>query len=244
MGRQFSGLTIRRVIMKNKSSKILMSIVCVGLGILVSYQFKSSLANTTGTTSSTDLVKQVANLKAKNEELTGMVNEYEKKINEYEESAASENKVIDNLKKDLDNLRKLAGLTDVEGKGIEITLTPITEVLTNETVSIQSSTIFDIINELNSSGAEAISINGERYTARTQIREAGYVLKINDATFSPTEPFTIRAIGDPDVLAGAFKLPGGIKDSIALYSIDMKISESEKVTIPKYSKILKYEYIK
>lgn len=228
----------------NKGSKILMALVCIALGIMVSYQLKSSRAATIGTTSSTDLAKQVANLKAKNEELTNKVNEYENKINKYEESAASESKVVDNLKKELDNAKKLAGLTDVEGPGIEITLTPLTDMLTNETVRIQSADILDVINELNSSGAEAISINGERFTSRTQIREAGYVLKINDTAFSPTEPFTIRAIGDSDILAGAFRLPQGVKDTLAKFSIDMKITESEKITIPKYSKTLKYEFVK
>lgn len=228
----------------NKGSKILMALVCIALGIMVSYQLKYSRAAATGTISSTDLTKQVANLKTKNEELTSKVNEYEKKINEYEESVASESKVVDNLKKDLDNAKKLAGLTDVEGPGVEITLIPLPDVLTNETVRIQSADILDVINELNSSGAEAISINGERFTARTQIREAGYVLKINDTAFSPTEPFIIKAIGDSDILAGAFRLPQGVKDTLAKFSIDMKITESEKVTIPKYTKALKYEFVK
>ena len=231
--------------MKGKGSKILMALVCIVLGIMVSYQLKASLASTTpGATSSTDLVKQVANLKAKNDELTSKVNEYEKTIDEYEANVGSENKVVENLKTELDNVKKLAGLTDIEGKGVEITLTPLTEQLTNETESIKSSDLLDVINELNSSGAEAISINGERFTSRTQIREAGYVLKINDTAFSPTEPFTIKAIGDPNVLAGAFKLPGGIKDSLNLYSIEMKIVTSEKVSVPKYSKTLKYEFVK
>jgi uncharacterized protein YlxW (UPF0749 family) len=230
--------------MKNKGSRILMVLMCIVLGIMVSLQLKSSLAATTGIPSSTDLVKQVANLKSRNEELTSKVDEYEKKINEYVAGTASESKVVDNLQKELDNAKKLSGLTDVEGPGIEITLTPIKEVLTNETVSIKSSDLLDVINELNSSGAEAISINGERFTARTQIREAGYVLKINDTAFSPTEPFTIKAIGDSDVLAGAFKLPQGVKDRLKSYAIDMTITESEKVTIPKYSKTLKYEYVK
>lgn len=39
---------------------------------------------------------------------------------------------------------------------------------------IYATDILDIINELNSAGAEAISINEERYVARTQIREAGF----------------------------------------------------------------------
>lgn len=230
--------------MNNKGSKILMALVCAALGIMVSYQLKSSLTTTTETPSSSDLVKQVATLKAKNEELTNKVSEYEDKINEYEESAASESKVVENLKNDLDNAKKLAGLTDVEGPGIEITLTPLTDVLTNETVSIRSTDLLDVINELNSAGAEAISINGERFTSRTQIREAGYVLKINDAAFSPTEPFTIKAIGNADTLSGALKLPQGVKDTLAKYSIDMKITGSDNITIPKYSKSLTYEFIK
>lgn len=231
--------------MKIKGSKILMALICIVLGIMISYQFKSTIVNTNpNTNTSGDLVKQVASLKTKNEELTSKVNEYEKKIEEYEAGIASESKVVDDMKSDLDNIKKLAGLTDVEGRGIEMTLTPMTEVLTNEIVSIKSSDLLDVINELNSSGAEAISINGERFTSRTQIREAGYVLKINDASFSPNVPFSIKAIGDPDVLAGAFKLPGGIKDSLSLCGIQMNITEGENISIPKYTKTLRFEFIK
>jgi uncharacterized protein YlxW (UPF0749 family) len=59
-----------------------------------------------------------------------------------------------------------------------------------------------VVNALWAAGAEAISINGQRLGATTAIRFAGEAVLVD---FRPvTNPYEIRAIGDPDTLSAEF----------------------------------------
>ena len=53
------------------------------------------------------------------------------------------------------------------------------------------------------SGAEAISINGQRIVARTEIRCVGPVITVNGTRIAP--PIKIQAIDDPNVLRACSK---------------------------------------
>jgi len=67
-----------------------------------------------------------------------------------------------------------------------------------------------MVNELRAAGAEAISINGQRITAETEIRSASNYILINQS--QQAAPFTIRAIGPPHTMEQALELPGGLVD--------------------------------
>lgn len=233
--------------MKSKKQQLVIGFVCIILGLMISFQFKS----TSGTKMKysykrmDELINEVENLKKQRDDLTIKVQEYQKKVDEIEKAASSENEIANQMKKEIDSLRFLSGLTDVEGPGIIMTLTPSNDVKNTDTSMIYSTDLLDIVNELNAAGAEAISINEQRYVGRTQIKEAGVAIKINDEKFSPIEPFTIKAIGDPKILEGAFKMPGGIKDKLEeLAGINVKITKSDNIKILKYNKNLDFKYLK
>ena len=54
------------------------------------------------------------------------------------------------------------------------------------------------MNGLWTAGAEAISINGQRLTVLTAIRNGGPVINVNSRPLAP--PYTVQAIGDPRTL--------------------------------------------
>lgn len=59
-----------------------------------------------------------------------------------------------------------------------------------------------VVNALWASGAEAISVNGQRLSPRSAIRFAGDAILVN---FRPlTRPYVVTAIGDPDRLSTTF----------------------------------------
>jgi uncharacterized protein YlxW (UPF0749 family) len=213
---------------------------------MITFQFRV-VNNARGPISSRkveDIVKEVESLKKQRDDLSAKVQEYQKKVDEIEKGAASDSAITSKMKTDLDNVKKLAGLTDVEGKGILMTLTPQIDIASNQSPVVMSSDLLSIINELNSAGAEAISINDERYTGRTQIREAGFAIIINGTSFDQTKPFIIKAIGKPNLLSKAFDFNGGIVDILKSDGINVKIAEQESVNIYKYNNNLEYKYIK
>lgn len=98
-----------------------------------------------------------------------------------------------------------SGSVAVSGPGIELTL--------DDNPRDPNGTIVDqdlrqIVNGLWVAGAEAVTINGHRLSARTAIRQAGAAITVNYRSL--TTPYHIQAIGDPDGLESAFmQSPGG-----------------------------------
>jgi len=86
---------------------------------------------------------------------------------------------------------------------------------------------------LNNSGAEAISINGKRYTSRTHIgeisTETGYTL-FADKILLPY-PLSIQAIGNYDSLYNGLTIVGGIIDKLNSYNIRPNIIRRENIII-------------
>ena len=141
----------------------------------------------------------------------------------------------------------LGGIINVEGKGITVTLSDSNaETAAGKSASsyiIHDSDLRTIVNELRSADAEAISINGERLIASSEIRCVGPTIIINGNKYVP--PFNIKAIGDPDMLEAALKLKGGIIDQLkSLYGFDIVISKSANLKIEKYSGIVSFKYAK
>ena len=183
------------------------------------------------------------------ETATYKIKDLENKITEYKNNASASDKTHSLLNDEIEDLKILAGLTELKGSGIIITLDD-TRAINQIAVDagfydpnvfvIHDSDILLVINELRAAGAEAISVNGQRITSSTEIRCVGPVIQINGIRL--TAPFKISAIGSPDTLASSLKLRGGIIDSIEQADIDVIIEKSDSITIPKSDGVIEYKY--
>lgn len=179
---------------------------------------------------------------------TTKINELNAQITEYQNSAAQEDKAVALIKAELDKKKVLAGEVAVKGQGITVTLddTAALEKIEAEfgydpnRYIIHDSDLLLIINELRSSGAEAISINGQRIIANTEIRCVGSQISINGIKM--VAPFKISAIGEPITLKGSLSLRGGIIDNVKAANIDVKIEQQDEIIIPAYEKSITYQY--
>lgn len=233
--------------MKKIVSQIWLGLICIILGFMITFQFKSGSSTQIKSTARQyeDMTKELESLKKQKDDLNAMVKEYQDKVDEYEKAAANDSLYAKKMKEEIDNLRKLSGLTDVEGRGLEITISLPLDTTQTFYTYIDSNILLNVVNELNATGeAEAISIQDERYTGRTQIREVGNSMKINDQRIDPTQPITIKAIGDPVKLSGAFSLPGNILYKIQSEGLIVEWKKKDNIKILKYSKSLDYKYIK
>jgi uncharacterized protein YlxW (UPF0749 family) len=236
----------RGIYMKRIKSQLSLGLVCIVLGLMLSFQLKSTF-NTLNVSKSRqfkDLTTEIDSLKKQRDDVLVKLQEFQNKVDSYEKNAASKSETAKVMKDEIDKLRFLSGVVDVQGEGITINITPVTDIKSGETSPISSSDIIDIVNELNSVGAEAISINEERYVGRTQIRDIGSYIKINDSKFSMTQAFTICAIGAPDILHGVFNLPGSIVEDLKNAGFQVDIQPSTSIKILKYNKSLDYKYMK
>lgn len=168
------------------------------------------------------------------------------KLQEYEALANKENNDLKNKLLDEVNYYKLiSGNTAVHGEGVVVFIDDGTRELYEgedpNTVLVHDMDILTIINELNRSGAEVLSVNGQRITNGTSIACSGYTIRINDQFFA--RPFEIKAIGDSKRMAAALIGPDGYGTLLQDYGVIFKIAIKDDISIPKYTENQTYEYM-
>ena len=187
-------------------------------------------------------------LKERTDNLTKQVEEQSKRLDRIREQATQNDDSYTEVEEEINLNNNLLGTTKLVGQGIEVL------VQDDPTATRDSIGIFDdisehivhdadlrvLVNELKNAGAEAISINGQRLVNTTAITCIGNVIKINDEKI--TSPFTIKAIGLSEMLAGIDR-PGGYVEKLREYGIVVTIKKSNEVEIPKYNGIISSKYM-
>jgi Uncharacterized protein conserved in bacteria len=233
--------------MKLLKGQVYVAIICVVLGLMLAYQFKAVKNINSAATESRveDIQKQLKGVQKEKEDLENKIKELEKQKEQYESNASANDSQAAILKQELDKIRDFAGVTKLQGPGIVITLSQKTQGLDEKADSypVNDWDLLRIVNELNATGAEAISINGQRIVNITQIRGVGTTrININGVYFSNREPFNISAIGNAAQLESGITMPDGIKDELNYYSF--KIQKLNNVVINNYNKSYELRYAK
>ena len=138
-------------------------IVGLALGVLLAMQFKlTTEINKTEPVQRTQLVaNQVNGLKNDRELLQEEVNSLRSSFDEI--SAGPDDA---ELKEQLDRARILAGVTELRGPGVEVTLNDSNIALkpgeNPNLYVLHDEDVLRVLNEIRAAGAEALSLNGER----------------------------------------------------------------------------------
>lgn len=219
------------------------------VGVLIATQMKMKVESYVPVT-----LKSIQTMKSEIHSVNKEIAELNREIRSKEEellvleniSKGDEN-IIDLLSADLRYNKIRSGYTSVEGPGIVITMydNPNEEIMgfdINDDV-IHDVDVLNILNDLKVSGAEAISINGQRVLSSSEIKCAGPVLRINDVRIGT--PFVIRAIGDPKVLMASVNAPGTYGDTLkSVYYIGFEPMIEDKLFIPAYKGRFSFNYAK
>lgn len=216
------------------------TILCIFLGTMIGIQYKTvrSQATAYDIQRVSELSLKLNSAIAENESLTERVKEKEEKIEEFENYLAEENEELKTILDESKDLKMLAGLTDVSGRGLAVTIkdSPKAEQkndgISTDAFLVHAEDILSILNELNVAGAEAVCINGQRIISRSAVRCAGSVVNVNDVKIAA--PFVITAIGDPEIMEAALIFPGGVVDALKPWGIEIMIKKMEIVEIPAF----------
>ncbi|AHM56349.1 hypothetical protein EAL2_c10510 [Peptoclostridium acidaminophilum DSM 3953] len=229
---------------------ILLVAVMFVFGISISIQIKSSDPNNLFVTLSSikELGYQIDSAEIEVKKLEELVLEKKKDIVKYEGAMSSNGKAIESLiQEEHDKLKLIAGMQDVKGPGIIVSLKDGERELEDgedpNDILVHDRDVLEIVNDLKVAGAEAISINGERVISTSEIKCAGPTITINSSTYG--QPFVINAIGEPAHLEAAMRAP----DSYAyilkeVWGLDVKIAAADEINIAKYSGELNFRYVK
>ncbi|MFH8349731.1 DUF881 domain-containing protein [Streptomyces sp. NPDC018045] len=141
-------------------------------------------------------------------------------------------------------LALLAGSTQVTGPGVKLVVDDAKSAQSggggpressgfSDTGRLRDRDLQRVVNGLWASGAEAVSVNGQRLTSLSAIRAAGEAILVDNKPLVP--PYTVLAVGDGHKLATAFQdsADGQYLDVLRKnYGIRTKISAENEVTLP------------
>lgn len=237
--------------MKEKTPIILITLICFIIGFTATLQIKSVWRNNAVMDSTTSsrletLQSEVLKLSQKNMELQEQASAYKNDLDRFRSEASESSDYSKILSEDLEKAQLAAGITDVTGPGIIITINDST-VRRTTTDAAQAETIHDsdllmLINELRNSEAEAISINGQRIIATSEIRCSGSSVTVNNIRCYA--PFIIKAIGSYSKINSTLNMPEGFMDTMTYWNIPVEIKRADNLSIAGYTGKINNSYAK
>jgi len=135
---------------------------------------------------------------------------------------------------ELDRAESNAGLTQVRGPGVAVTLTdaPPPEDGGDNLGRILDRDIQSVVNELWAAGAEAIAIDGQRLGPRTSIRSAGQAILVD---FRPvTNPYLIEAIGPAGMFDDLLESSAGrtLASYVSAFGLGLDVVQAQQLDLP------------
>lgn len=144
----------------------------------------------------------------------------------------------------VDLLALLSGSTEVTGPGVKLVVDDAKDAEStgggpressgfSDTGRVRDRDMQRVVNGLWESGAEAVSVNGQRLTSLSAIRAAGDAILVDNKPLVP--PYTVLAVGDGQRLSTAFQTSADGQYLRVLqenYGVRTKISAEGELTLP------------
>jgi len=226
-----------------KKGKLTMTItiglMCLILSTVIFVQFKT--INQTDITSlenmrEDELRTEISNFKQKVTETEEQLKETNLKIKEYEETINTDKQASEVLAKELEQQNNILGKNAVTGSGIVITLAD------TRAQKITPEDLRELLNQLKTDGAEAISINGQRIVYDSYVVDlGGTFISVNGER--QVSPYIVKAIGNPTYLeSGLSKKQYGYIDTKLEQGKDVVLERQDNILINAYTGNLNMEY--
>lgn len=187
--------------MRTRVGALAMAAMALFLGVLVVSQFRSreAYSRTLQQQTPESLATLIANLNDRNRQLREEIFDLRLRVERAQGSVAGGRGSLEESERQLSQLLVFSARSRVSGPGIAVRIDgPFDE-----------RALSDLVNELRNAGAEAISVNDHRVGPRTWFGPGSAGAIVADGA-EVSGPWTVRAIGDADVLHVAMTRTGGI----------------------------------
>lgn len=221
-----------------RSPLLVIATLVIGLGVGIS-AYNLTAVNSPRSEARADLIRQIEDRRKQVDELSAQAADLQAKVTALEAQELPGNGNTAERSKDM---AIAVGALAMEGPGMRVTLddAPGSDEVDPATSSeeanqgrVYARDLQFVVNALWESGAEAISINGNRLTSTSTIRFAGPALVVN---FRPlTRPYVITAIGNPSVMPASFADgPGGsyLSTLSSTFGVQSDAKVVDKLTVP------------
>jgi uncharacterized protein YlxW (UPF0749 family) len=209
-------------------------LVALVLGIILAMQFRVTNYPLEGVPINRD--RELANeLRELTREIKVMEEEIADLEYNLEQIQTGQAEVTDAMISEVAKTRLGAGLVSVTGPGVEVILNnpPHPDGRPGGSLFIiRDEDMLKVVNELRGSGAEAISINGQRLLSFSEVRLAGSFINVNLTRVVP--PYQILAVGPADQMEESLLLPGGLAEFMQDVGIQVTVEKHDSLTVPAY----------
>lgn len=175
-------------------------LTAVLLGFLIALQARSfqDVGDVMNRNNRADVFREIQILKDTNDGLRDEIGDLERQL----EKVSNNQDALASVQEEIHKYEILTGRVNISGPGIRVEIYG----------DVKALWLTDMVNELLSAGAEAVSVNAIRLTNKTtgfDTIPSGQIL-LHSAILN--QPYTIEAIGDKQVLHNALSQPEGIID--------------------------------
>ena len=173
------------------------------------------------------LKDQIIVLNDENDKLTNSLETVTSSLTEARTMAAQNDTESMQISELIKKYNTYIGNTDIYGQGVSIKYVPAKD----ENLDDVAKDLRYIVNELKNVGVEAISINDQRIVRDSSIEVVKNKIEINEEVLNA--PYTIKAIGDSNMIYNGISRPGEIVDLLRASGVEISIELKDKVEISK-----------
>lgn len=219
------------------------------LGVIIAFQVRT-VSQSSGVIkfkSINELKKQIESEEAEIENRSKLIIQKKLELYNYKKELEDTGSILASLEKERNQKMMVSGVLPVSGPGIVIRVSDSKKELKegenpNDKI-VHDQDVLHILNDLRISGAEAISISGQRISILSEIKCNGPTITINDRTYG--QPFIVSVIGDQEDLMNAIKDPESYSYLLkTVYGLEIEAEIKENIVIPGYQKNIELKYMK
>lgn len=192
--------------MRNRPFRVVGLVLLVLLGFALAVSVNSNRGPASlATARQEDLVRVLDDLDSRAGRLRSQVDDLEAS-RERLSGSEGDRAALDESRERATQLGVLTGTLPAAGPGVVLTIE-------DPQGEVRAEVLVDTIQELRDAGAEVIDLSGVRLGVDSYVVDVPGGLRVDERTLQA--PYVFTALGDPDTIAEALQIPGGIVDSVA-----------------------------
>jgi uncharacterized protein YlxW (UPF0749 family) len=169
--------------------------------------------------------------------LRAQLTDLRRQLDDIQRTGSAQSGAVREVQARIDELRTSAGLTEVRGEGVVVSIDTVKAPGTKEPERVcLAPDLTDVVNTAWMGGAQAVAINSERIVASSSVYCVGSTIVVNGSIVAA--PFAVSAVGPASGLLAAMDDPAQLRDLKRRrdqFAVDMKVARATQLVLAPYT---------